>query len=174
MNSVILKWNPAISSYSMQHYLTDIMNLNRIGYHEMNWSVWDYEKIHKDDRFYLLKVGQYGQTGIIAFGFISSNPYTGSDWRGKKQIIHYVNLDPYVMLNPDALPILSTERVQAEMPDFDVTGGHSGVVLTDSYAEKLNLLWWDFYNENRTTLFEQAMNCHTGDDGMIYSELSTY
>jgi len=46
MATVILKWNPNFSSYSMFHYLHDIVILNYNDPDYFNWSVWDYDKVH--------------------------------------------------------------------------------------------------------------------------------
>ena len=90
MKTVILKWNPAVSSYSMLHYLSDIRMLNVSGLSDFNWSVWDYEQIHEGDKYYWLKVGQCGQVGIVGAGTITSEPYTGEDWSGKGIKTYYV------------------------------------------------------------------------------------
>lgn len=58
-NTVILKWNPAISSYNMIRFLDDIVQTNT----ESDWSIWEHERVREGDIFYMLKVGQ-GQTGI--------------------------------------------------------------------------------------------------------------
>ena len=74
MKTVIFKWNPAFSSYSMLHYLHDMYNLRLSDESDYNWSVWDWQQISKGDRFYRVKVGMYGQTGIVASGTITSKP----------------------------------------------------------------------------------------------------
>ena len=63
MNTVILKWNPNVSSYSMYHYLSDIVDMNYGEPCKFNWLVWDNDKICKGDRYYLVKEG-YGQKEI--------------------------------------------------------------------------------------------------------------
>jgi hypothetical protein len=81
MSVVILKWNPGFSSYTMARFLNDLEKcaLANNDNTDMNWSVWDYEQVHEDDIFYLLKVG-YGQTGIVARETLVSEPYQGEDW----------------------------------------------------------------------------------------------
>ena len=44
MNTIILFWNPAISSFKLDDYQELIENLE---YEDMNWSVWEHEKAHK-------------------------------------------------------------------------------------------------------------------------------
>ena len=169
MKTVILKWNPAVSSYSMLHYLSNIRELNQYDEPDFDWSVWDHEQIHEGDRFYWLKVGQYGQTGIVGTGIITSDPYASEDWSGKGRQTFYVDFAAEMLLNPDALPVLSTEALQAAIPDFEWTGGHSGLVLTDEQAEKLDMLWMGFVQEN-SELFEKARNLGRGDDDLIFTK----
>ena len=106
MSSVVLKWNPAFSSYSMLSYLYDLYNLNKQEISSFNWSVWDYEKIHAGDRYFWVKLG-YGAVGIVSAGIITSEPYEGQDWSGKGRKTFYVDFEPEVMINPDTLPILT-------------------------------------------------------------------
>ena len=119
MKTVIFKWNPAFSSYSMMHYLNDLNYLREYGLFDYNWSVWDWQQIHEGDRFYMVKVGRYGQTGIVASGEITSDPYKDEDWSGKGRETYYVDFEPDVLLNPDALPILTCRELAAAIPDFE-------------------------------------------------------
>ena len=52
------------------------------------------------------------------------------------------------MINPETLPIIGTEQLQAAIPDFDWTGGHSGTVLNDSQAKVLQKLYISYLREN--------------------------
>ena len=168
MKTVIFKWNPAFSSYSMMHYLFDIRTLNLDQHqHPFNWSVWDYEQINEGDKFFWLKVGQYGQTGIVGAGIITSEPYTGEDWSGKGRKTYYVDYLPQLLINPDALPILTADELAAAIPDFEWTGGHSGLVLTDAQAARLDALWADFLARNAAD-FAHAAALPRGDRDLLY------
>lgn len=157
MSTVIFKWNPAFSSYLMASYLYDLNSCLTGRPLDYNWSVWDHDKIHSDDKFYWVKLG-YGQTGIVGSGVVTSDPYEGSDWSGKGRRTFYVDFLPEVLLNPDALPILDTKRLTREIPDFEWDRGHSGLVLTPEQAEKLDTLWEAFLNENREKLEHLYLN----------------
>jgi len=52
-NCVILKWNPAISSYSMCRFLNNISWSEP----ESDWSIYDYDRVKAGDQFFMLKVG---------------------------------------------------------------------------------------------------------------------
>ena len=167
MSTVILKWNPAFSSYSMLHYLADIRDLNLYNDSDFDWSVWEHERIHRGDRYYWLKVGAYGQIGIVGAGTITSEPYSAEDWSGKGRPTFYVSYTADLLLNPDALPILTAKELQAAIPDFEWTGGHSGLVLNDTQAAALDTLWQDFVKRNSEE-FERAKSLPRGDRDLIY------
>lgn len=123
MSVVILKWNPGFSSYTMVRFLKDLekCSLANNDVTGMNWSVWDYDQVRKGDIFYMLKVG-YGQTGIVARGTITSDPYQDDDWSWRDRPTRYCDLDFDVMVNPDAYPILDSKSLSRAIPDFDWTG----------------------------------------------------
>ena len=148
MATVIFKWNPEISSYEMGRYLYDLRNLNFECSDNFNWSVWEYNKVHNGDKFYMLKVGQYGQVGILMGGLVTSEPYQDEDWSGQGRPTYYVDYCPDFMLNPDAFPIISCEMLETEIPDFDWRKGHSGLMLNDEQAEKLEKLVRQFMADN--------------------------
>ena len=166
MKTVILKWNPAFSSYSMLHYLSDMNYLREENASDYDWSVWDWKQIHEGDRFFWVKVGMYGQTGIVASGAITSEPFKGEDWSGKGRETYYVTFLPDVLLNPDALPILSCKELAKAIPDFEWDKGHSGLVLTDEQAQTLEHVWSEFLPKNETA-FAEARNKRDQED-LIY------
>lgn len=169
MKTVIFKWNPAFSSYSMLHYLHDMYNLRQYDEFDYNWSVWDWRQIHEGDRFYWVKVGMYGQTGIVASGKITSEPYRDEDWSGKGRETYYVDFVPDVLINPDALPIFSCADLAKAIPDFEWDKGHSGLVLNDDQAKMLVDLWADFLAKNNIP-FTEAKNKRYQEDLIYMSE----
>jgi hypothetical protein len=150
-NCVILKWNPAISSYSMAEFLNNISWSES----ESDWSIFEHEKVKAGDQFFMLKVG-LGTCGIVAAGTIISNPQPGEDWSGRGRKVFYADYECDIMINPETLPILESRTLTEEIPDFDWNGGHSGVVLSAVQAEKLTRLF-DQYLQNNTPLFEDRM-----------------
>ena len=143
MNIVVFKWNPAISSISMFRYLKNISQKQCRG----DWSVWEYEKIRRNDRFFMLKVG-YGTTGIVAAGKITSDPETDLDWRNAVEKIHYCKYRAEIIINPETFPILNTAVLESAIPDFDWRGGHSGMSLNFGQAESLCRLWDAYLLDN--------------------------
>lgn len=146
--TVILMWNPSISSYTMERFEEDLKSLaSGWGPDDFNWSVWDYENASEDDKFFMVKVGP-GTNGIVMSGTFSSNPYKGEDWAGKGREVCYMEMLVVEMIHPDRCPILTSDRLAAEIPDFVWDGGHSGRLLNEKQADKLNQLWNEYLDEN--------------------------
>ncbi len=143
MSTVILKWNPAVSSYKMSHFLNAIAEEEDCG----NWSIRETEKIFAGDRFFLLKVGGF-PAGIVAAGTIISDPFPDVDWRNKDRKTFYCEYEADIMINPAAFPLLDNKSLAAVLPDFDWQGGHSGVVLTEAESRQLDILWRNYLQKN--------------------------
>ncbi|MBR1469291.1 MAG: hypothetical protein IJ605_04185 [Prevotella sp.] len=146
MKTFILFWNPAISSYKFYDFQRELEEISDY-YNNMNWSVWEYEKARAGDRFFMVRCGN-GITGICMSGFFSSNPYKGEDWSGRGRETYYMDLEPDVMIHPEYRPILTTMELMSEIPTFEWTGGHSGRLLDEKSAEKLESLWKAFIEKN--------------------------
>lgn len=138
----ILMWNPAYSSVKMDYHLYCIEHFDE---EPFDWSVFEWEKAHEGDRFYLVRVGE-GNTGIVMSGVFISEPYVGDDWnknRGSKQI-HYMDMQPNFIINPETMPIITTEQLQRAIPDFEWGRGHSGTLLTIDQAQKLEKIFAEY------------------------------
>ena len=143
MNTIILFWNPGISSYTIERLREDLSNHA----HVSNWSVWEHEKAHRGDRFFMVRCGE-GKTGICMSGRFRSEPYQGEDWSGKGREVYYMDLLADVVIDPDACPILSTAELQSLIPNFKWDGGHSGRLLSEKDALILENRWKDFLDEH--------------------------
>ena len=143
-NTVIFKWNPAISSYSMLEYLQNIAREEA----DSDWSVWDHEHVRRGDIFYMLKVG-CGQTGIVMRGKLRTDPFTGEDWSRRGRNVYYAEYRAEIMINPDTFSILGSEALTDAIAGFDWGGGHSGVILEPEKAEVLDRMWNAWLEENK-------------------------
>lgn len=138
MNTFILMWNPAISSVKMEEFCNYIEDPSQ----DMNWSVWDHKELSHGDRFFLVKVGE-GRTGIVASGTFWGEPWQDEDWSSKGREVYYANMEAEVLIHPDSEHLIATEQLQALIPDFDWTGGHSGRLLTEEQATRLEVFWME-------------------------------
>ena len=152
----ILMWNPSISSYTMERFEEDLRDMaNGWELEDFNWSVWDYENAREGDAFYMVKVGP-GSNGVVMSGTFTSDPYQDEDWSGKGRKVFYMDMQINEMIHPDRCPILTSDKLAAEIPDFVWTGGHSGQILTEEQADKLNMLWNDYLDGNSEIFLPRA------------------
>jgi len=169
MNTIILFWNPAISSYTIERLREDMANYA----HVSNWSVWEHDKAHKGDRFFMVRCGE-GKTGICMSGRFRSEPYRDEDWSGKGREVYYMDLMADTVIDPDILPILSTEVLSENIPSFDWSGGHSGRLLSAEETERLEKLWEDFLEENKLMFGMLTLKSHVSDEDMIEKSISIH
>lgn len=142
-NCVILKWNPAISSYHFIDFLSAVGNREP----ESDWSIYEHSKVKAGDQFFMLKAGS-GICGIVAAGRITSKPAPDKDWSGRGRKVYYSDYCCEFMVNAETLPVIESSTLEKAIPGFDWSGGHSGVVLEDTMAEKLNELYGKYLIEN--------------------------
>ena len=146
MNTLILMWNPDFSSYTLDQFREELDNFEN---EYFNWSVWDYKNSHDGDKFFLVRVGNHGNRGVVMSGIFDSDPWEGEDWSGKGRQVFYQDMRPEVMIDSEKCPILTQEEMMKAIPDFDWTGGHSGRVLSEEQAQKLDELWNSFIAEHK-------------------------
>lgn len=155
MKTFILFWNPAISSYTLEQMQYDLANWT----HVKNWSVWRHKDAHKGDRFFMVRCGE-GKTGICMSGHFDSEPYRGGDWSERRRVVYYMDLKVDTVIDPEVLPILTTEELQRQIRSFDWTGGHSGRLLAEKKAEKLEKIWAAFIEQNKRIFGKLSLrNC---------------
>ncbi len=144
MKTFILMWNPAISNFKRKDF-------EQIIPYEycLSWSIWDYKEVERNDLFYMVKVGE-GSTGIVLAGHIIDKAHMGEDWSGRGREVYYADLNIEFMSDFDS-PFISTEFLTKEIPGFDWTGGHSGRLLLDNMAERLEVLFDKRISRKRPT-----------------------
>ena len=153
MNTVILFWNPAISSYTLERFKNDLTNLDDT----YDWSVWEHDKAKYGDRFFLVRCGE-GNTGICMSGRFSSHPFIGEDWSGRGREVYYMKMLPDYIIDSEVNPILTTKELQKAIPDFNWTGGHSGRILPSEQAVILEKLWSQYLDKHKD-LFKLTAIC---------------
>lgn len=136
-NTIILFWNPEISSFTMQAYC-ELMKHCQDAY--MNWSVWEHEKAKNGDRFYLVRCGKE-PNGIVMSGELCSDPYIDEDWSGKGREVYYMDLNIEYMGDPNG-HLLSSDILTKNIPNFNWHGGHSGrLIESEDDIARLEMLW---------------------------------
>lgn len=156
-NTFLLRWNPALSSYTMERLDEDMTDwANGEWCDDFYWSVHDWQKARKGDRFFMLRVGE-GNTGVFAAGRFTSDPFLGDDWSGKGREVHYMTMEFETVFHPERAEIITTEELRAELPEIDWSGGHSGVMLDAESAERLELMWRDYVGRNKSLYLPRAV-----------------
>ena len=135
----LLRWNPTISSYTLNDYRND-MEEYPDGFRS-NWSIYEWEEAHKGDRFFMLRTGD-DKAGIVYRGEFLSDPYEGDDWAGQKgEKRQYIDIGCYDFIPADNQSPIDIELLEKEIPEIDWRKGHSGELLSEEIADKLNDLW---------------------------------
>ena len=135
----LLRWNPTISSFKLDDY-RDVLSKYPGGFSGMNWSVYEWEKAHKGDHFYMLRTGD-DKAGIVFRGVFTSDPYPGEDWAGNGKQRYYMDMDSYDCVPADVQSPIGIEELEKAVPDIDWRRGHSGQLLSEEDADKLDELW---------------------------------
>ena len=141
----IMRWNTDISNYTLAEFQEAMDDFFEPGFY-YDWSIWDYQKAHVGDRFYMVRTGK-GKNGVVMRGYIMGEPYPDEDWSGKGRRVYYIRMKPLTMLDSERAPMLiTTDELSEKIPGFDWKEGHSGMILSDEQAAKLEVIW-DRYAE---------------------------
>ena len=134
----LLRWNPGISSFKLETYRKATTECpDGFGF---DWSIFEWEEAHEGDRYYMLRTGD-DKSGIVWHGVFTSEPYEDKDWAGQGKQRHYMKMDCYDCVPADQKPPVDIEMLEKEIPEIDWRKGHSGQLLSEEVADKLNELW---------------------------------
>lgn len=106
----------------------------------MNWSIREWEEARRGDYFYMMRVGD-DKAGIVFNGQFISDPYPADDWAGSTKRRMYVDMVCTNPAEPKEVPLISLDKVRTAIPAVDWSEGHSGILLSNEVAEKLDNLW---------------------------------
>lgn len=135
----LMRWNPAISSFTEQDYKGCVANLQN-GTFRLNWSIREWEEARRGDIFYMLRTGD-DKAGIVFNGQFITNPYPEEDWAGSDKRRMYVDMICTNPVEPMKKPHASMRRLQELIPEIDWSKGHSGTLLPEGVADKLEKLF---------------------------------
>ena len=144
----IMRWNTDISNYRLCEF-EEAMDDFADDFFYYEWSIWDYQKVHWGDKFYMIRTGK-GKHGVVMRGTIIGMPYPDEDWSGKGRRVYYVRMRLSHMIHPEkALLLLTTDDLGKAIPEFNWEEGHSGVILGDAMAKQLDDLWHDYVEKEQ-------------------------
>lgn len=142
----IMRWNTDISNHTLQDFESSL-KCYVPGEYFYDWSVWDYDKIAPGDKVYMVRSGQ-GRHGVVLMGTVMNWPYMDDDWRGTDRVVYYVRICVERLFHPEKdFPFLSTDLLAAAIPDFNWEDGHSGELLSDEQAAKLDEVVSSYLND---------------------------
>ena len=160
MKGYILRWNPKISSWTEDRHEDLMEDLEYSDHADMNWSIYDWEKLEEGDFFILQQVGT-DSDGIVMIGTFSSLPYGDRSWKRRDGTnLFYADMYVHFMISrrlnrqktddrkiqvPDenikdiSKPlIMDAVSLERKFPDIQWHKGHSGV-LTASIINGLDM-----------------------------------
>ena len=162
----IMRWNTDISNYKLSEFEDAMEDFFDEGFY-YDWSIWDYQKAHIGDRFYMIRTGE-GKNGVVMRGSIIGTPYPDEDWSGKGRKVFYIRMSLTNMIHPERTPLLlTTDELTEAIPDFNWKGGHSGEILSDAQADKLEKVWKDYIERTHAISSEEVVD---GDFNEFYKE----
>ena len=162
----IMRWNTDISNYKLSEFEDAMEDFFDEGFY-YDWSIWDYQKAHIGDRFYMIRTGE-GKNGVVMRGTIIGTPYPDEDWSGKGRKVFYIRMSLTNMIHPERTPLLlTTDELTEAIPDFNWKGGHSGEILSDAQADKLEKVWKDYIERTHAISSEEVVD---GDFNEFYKE----
>ena len=162
----VMRWNTDISNYKLSEFEDAMEDFFDEGFY-YDWSIWDYQKAHIGDRFYMIRTGE-GKNGVVMRGTIIGTPYPDEDWSGKGRKVYYIRMSLSNMIHPERTPLLlTTDELTEVIPDFNWKGGHSGEILSDAQADKLEKVWKDYIERTHAISSEEVVD---GDFNEFYKE----
>ena len=123
---------------------------------DFDWSIHEWQKARMGDRFFMVRVGE-GNTGIFAAGRFTTEPYKGKDLADKGRETYYMQMDFEAVFHPERTGIITTEELERELPDIDWSKGHSGELVDNETADKLELMWRDHIGRNKSMYLPRAV-----------------
>ena len=162
----VMRWNTDISNYKLSEFEDAMEDFFDEGFY-YDWSIWDYQKAHIGDRFYMIRTGE-GKNGVVMRGTIIGTPYPDEDWSGKGRKVYYIRMSLSNMIHPERTPLLlTTDELTEVIPNFNWKGGHSGEILSDAQADKLEKVWKDYIERTHAISSEEVVD---GDFNEFYKE----
>ena len=109
------------------------------GMFRLNWSIFEWEEARKGEMFFMLRTGD-DKAGIVFNGQFISDPYPQEDWNGSSKRRMYVDMICMNPIDPKKKPRISPAQLQEAIPSIDWQQGHSGTLLSEAEAAKLDEL----------------------------------
>lgn len=135
----LLTWNPA--KYSWDDIDNCIHEISVHGHFNRYWSCGRSKKLRPGDRFFLLRQ-KIEPRGIVASGYVTSEPYKDASIYNTSGWSRYVKLVYDVILNPAIDKIIPRQRLSEEpFSEFHWDAQVSGITIPNQVAVHLETIW---------------------------------
>lgn len=135
--TILLTWNP--NKWEWQNLDDMVEETAQLGSCLDKWSVGRSKDIAAGDRFYLLHLGKEPR-GIMASGWVTSEPESKPHWDGSERSALYVDIEYDRLFKPEHV-ILPISELQAIMPQQHWTPQSSGTFVREDCIAKLESVW---------------------------------
>ena len=140
MHTYLFAWNP--SRWDWEGLDQDILQINKRGYLDGDWSIGNRKNMPIGSRFFLIRLGP-GEKGIIGSGVTTSEPYYGNAWEQSAGKSRRKSL--YVNLRFDSLskkPLIKWQELEGSpLSSFHWSIQAGGIHVPSKIAVPLERLW---------------------------------
>ena len=141
-NTYLFIWNP--KRWPWKNLEENIEEINSTGSCKERWSCGNSKSIQINDRIFLMRVGVEPK-GIMASGYVTSNPYNGRHYGDSNKNARYVDVEFEMLLNPDKEPILTLDILeQGNLKKQLWTPQASGTSIKSELIDELESVWFKF------------------------------
>jgi 5-methylcytosine-specific restriction protein A len=146
MKTFLLTWNPAKWNWiELDRNIEQVEASGTIG---LEWSIVSHRKMRRGDRVFLMRLGEEPR-GIMASGFVVSQPFTSKHWNGDDKLTHRVAIEFEVIINPSSGSILELESLSTgSLSEVNWTPQSSGTEIKPAIANELEKIWLNFLSAN--------------------------
>lgn len=166
ISTYLLTWNPA--KYSWNDIDNCIHEISVHGHFNRYWSCGRRKKLRPGDRFFLLRQ-KVEPRGIVASGYVTSEPYKDVSIYNTSGWSRYVKLVYDVILNPARDKIIQRQRLSEEpFSEFHWDAQGSGITIPNEVAIHLETIWSSLIGNDQSENTDSYMQYIEGARQQVY------
>ncbi|RZJ68776.1 MAG: hypothetical protein EOO50_00935 [Flavobacterium sp.] len=140
MKTFLFAWNA--EKWKWPTLKDDILELRQTGIFVEDWSCASHKSVKIGDAAFLIKLGKEPR-GIIGSGFVSSEPFEGTNHSGKHRIRVMINFE--TLRDPFTERILDMETLNSGiLSKQHWSTQSSGISIKNDVADELKQVWKEF------------------------------
>lgn len=141
MATYLFAWNP--NKWPWESLPRALDQISATGYTSEWWSCQAHKSIQPGDRAFLVHLG-VPPRGIMASGYVLTEPFLAPHWSGEDKLVHRVDLEFDTLIDPQSgnlLPLNCFESPPLNTQTW--TPQASGISIAPAIAEVLESIWFD-------------------------------